>query len=120
MLGTPAEIYRELLVSLMARGDVVAVRFELGEIDMRPEPQIYESGRPAPEVLTLSIPRDIFEREYEGLREAAVDIGLDIPSDLPELAAFSLFDIHVEETINSLKEPGPHGFTYTGDGFVPY
>lgn len=114
------DLYRELFVSLGARDDIAAVRFAQGEIDVRPEPQTYESGRPAPEVLTLSIPRAPFERAYMELREGAELAGTVLPSDIPELAAFALFHVHVEETLNSLNEPGPNGFTYTQNGFEPF
>lgn len=114
------DLYRELFVWLAHRPDVLAVRFSDGEIDLRPQTQTYESGRPTPALVTVAISRNEFAAAWSGLLAGAIAVGLDTGRDLPEVAAFALLDVHLDEGVNSLREPGPRGYHYESGEFRPF
>jgi hypothetical protein len=96
---------------------VVSVDLAGEQIRVRPSQRLMENGQPIPPELTLRIPAVEFEKAWPELERGGRILrpGID-----PERAAFGLFDIHVSETIDSLKIPGSRGFIYRNGRFDPW
>ena len=63
-------------------------------------------------VATIRLEYNELERAWPKLTEAASFLQLGRDPDLPERGAYILLDVHVEEAVHSLREPGPRGFRY--------
>ncbi|WP_105566142.1 hypothetical protein [Microbacterium halophytorum] len=116
-----ADHYQRLLDWLARREDVLVVDAAGERIRMRPSVETYEGPDgdvDAPAEFDVQIPRAAFEAAYPHLCAGARDVGL-VLGDAVEAGVFSLFDVHLDESVNSLTSPGPHGFRYVGGGFVP-
>lgn len=114
--------YQRLLEWLLERDDVLLVD-DLGEcIDMRPSVDFYEGldgDIRAPAVMRVLIPRSEYEAAYPHLLKGAIDVGLSIDGD-ESSGILSLFDVILDEGVNSLTPPGPRGFRFENGRFFPY
>ncbi|WP_232536549.1 hypothetical protein [Curtobacterium flaccumfaciens] len=116
---TSAAIHRELFIWFAARHDVREVRYRDSVLVLAPTPRMKEDGSPWPTTVEVRIPNAELETAWPSLQRAATNLELGSMRDLPELAVFSLLDVHLDEAINSMREPGPNGYRYTGSTFAP-
>ena len=112
-------LHRELFIWFAARPDMQELRYGDSSIVFAPNPRLKEDGSPWPHTVTVRIPQAELEAAWPELLRAASTLGLGTARDLPELGVFSLLDVHLDEAINSMREPGPNGYRYTRSAFVP-
>ncbi len=110
-------IHRELFVWFAHRSDVRSVSYEDSEISVAPTERRREDGSPWPSLVRVRIPPREFAAAWPELLSGSRSLGLGKDADLNEIGVFSLLDVHLDEAVNSLREPGPNGYQYSRGSF---
>ncbi len=112
-----ATIHRELFVWLAHRSDARGVDYGMSELVFAPNKRMKEDGSAWPALVRVKIELEQLSTAWTALEAGARTLAFDRHTDIPEIAAFSLLDVHLDEAINSLREPGPNGYRYLDASF---
>ncbi len=115
-----ALFHRELFVWFAHRPDVRHVDYEDAELTIAPNERRKEDGSAWPALVRVKIPLDELAAAWPTLCSGAEALGLHKNTDLAEIGVFSLLDVHLDEAVNSLREPGPNGYRYANATFRGY
>lgn len=110
-------IHRELFIWFAARSDVVAVQYSDSTITVAPKHRMTEQGSDWPRTVTVRIAEAELRDAWPELTQGARLLELNRNRDLSELGAFSLLSVHLDEAVNSMREPGPNGYAYRDGSF---
>ena len=110
-------LHRELFIWLARRNDVRSVSYSRSEFVIAPMERLREDGSPWPTLVRVRISLNEFASAWPELVSGSRALELDAGTDLSEVGVFSLLDVHLDEAVNSLREPGPYGYEYSGGSF---
>lgn len=118
--GYTFAMHRELFAYLARREDVTGIYLSQAELNLTPQKRLSDDGNPWRVEVRVRIAEDAVASQWPTLLQASRQLGLSKGSDMPELGAFSLLDTHLEEAVNSMREPGPLGYEYRNGSFEPF